>query len=43
VALIASVIVYRNLPANLRAPVMARETEPKRPGPVTDEVPILAE
>jgi EmrB/QacA subfamily drug resistance transporter len=43
VALIASVIVYRNLPANLRAPVMASETEPKRPGPVTDEVPILAE
>src|SRR5205814_5780973 len=44
VALIASVIVYRNLPANLRAPVVTAQSEPEPSrGPITDELPILAE
>src|SRR5262245_55510855 len=42
VAFVASVIVYRNLPASLRAPVMPTEAEPAR-AVVTDELSIAAE
>jgi hypothetical protein len=42
VALVASVIVYRNLPSSLRAPVMPSEAEPAR-APVPDELSIATE
>jgi hypothetical protein len=42
VALIASVIVYRNLPSSLRAPVLSSEAEPTR-APVSDELSIATE
>jgi EmrB/QacA subfamily drug resistance transporter len=42
VALIASVIVYRNLPSSLAAPVLSRDVEPSR-APVTDELSIVTE
>jgi EmrB/QacA subfamily drug resistance transporter len=42
VALVASVIVYRNLPSSLRAPVMPSEPERAR-APVADELSIATE
>jgi hypothetical protein len=42
VALIASVIVYRNLPSSLHAPVLSSEPEPSR-APVADELSIVTE
>ena len=42
VALIASVIVYRNLPSSLAAPVLSSESAPSR-APVPDELSIVTE